>query len=296
MDHKTHIRAEGFADQRLYRIPPAVGERMSRRPHLRDFQVTDLGYFPQTEGHEVSRPRGTGCHILIFVEAGQGWLELDGRRFTAGSSEVILIPPHIGHAYGASRNNPWRIYWFHFLGAGAEALLEWSNFTLKNPTLSCPAGDGLRRQFRTALTSVKRGYSDRALLDLARTLINVLTLLHQRMPEHRLDPHAGRVEQIMDHMREHLNAPETLAAYARRSGLSVSGFSQAFREHCGVSPMTYFSELRIQRACELLDTTDLRVGEIAQRLGFSDALYFSRLFRKHTGKPPTEYRKLSGLD
>jgi transcriptional regulator GlxA family with amidase domain len=95
----------------------------------------------------------------------------------------------------------------------------------------------------------------------------------------------------MDYMREHLHEPEALASYARRCGLSVSRFSEAFREHCGVSPMTYFTELRLQRACELLDTSDLQVGEIAERLGFQDALYFSRLFRKHTGIPPTAYRK-----
>lgn len=55
--------------------------------------------------------------------------------------------------------------------------------------------------------------------------------------------------------------------------------------------MTYFTELRIQRACELLDRSDLQVGEIAEKLGFADRLYFTRLFSKHTGMPPTAYRQ-----
>jgi transcriptional regulator GlxA family with amidase domain len=56
--------------------------------------------------------------------------------------------------------------------------------------------------------------------------------------------------------------------------------------------MTYFTELRIQRACVMLDTSELQVGEIAGSLGFQDPLYFSRLFRQHTGLPPTAYRQL----
>lgn len=292
MDNLPITRPEGFTDQRLYRVPASALRRMRRRPHTRDFVITDLGYFPVTEGHLVDRPDGIPENVWIFVESGHGWLELDSKRFALSAGEAALLPAGRPHKYGAQSDVPWKIYWFHFSGEGAEHLLSWTSFSLKSPTMRCPTADGLRRQCRHILSKVERGYSDHALLELSRSLINVLTLLHARRPDTTLSPHSKRLERIMDYMREHLDRPEPLAHYARQCGLSVSRFSETFREHSGVSPMTYFTELRIQRACELLDTSELQVSEVATRLGFQDTLYFSRLFRKHTGMPPTAYRKL----
>jgi len=291
MDNITKNRAEDFEGQRLYRLPPSAIQRMRNRPHTRDFLVTDLGYFPVTEGHRVYRPHGAATHILILVESGRGWAQQAGLHHSLGPGQAILFPPDQPHAYGADPSHPWRIYWFHFAGAGAEALIEWTPFAAQQAVLFCPAMDALRRHFKSILTTVERGYTDHCLLNLSRSLINILSLLHEPGPEPVRRRLSMSLEEVMDYMRAHVCEPELLAAYARRCGLSVSRFSEAFREHTGVSPMTYFTELRLQRACELLDTSDLRVGEIAQFLGFQDALYFSRLFRKHIGVPPSIFRK-----
>lgn len=292
MDNTTDLKPEGFEGQKLYRVPPAVLKRMRQRPHLKDFLVTDLGYFPVTHGHKVERKEASSNHILILVEGGSGWLEIDGRTWSAHRGQAILVPSSHSHSYGASGKDPWRIYWFHFTGHGATELLKWTPFSQKSPVIPCPASDSLRRHFRTALATVERGYSDHSLLELSRVLINVLSLLHARNPSSFKDRQGQRIEQVMDYMRENVERPETLSNYAERCGFSVSRFSETFKKHCGVSPMVYLTELRIQRACQLLDTTDLHVGEIADQLGFHDNLYFSRLFRKHAGMPPTQYRKL----
>lgn len=292
MDNLTILKTEGFQGQRLCRVPPAVIRRMQERPHTRNFLVSDLGYFPLTQGHRVDRPKGTRRHILILVEEGAGWLQFQGRQFKLERGQAILLPPHQAHAYGADRANPWKIYWFHFSGVGAEELLRWTAFSERHPIIPCPAIDGLRRHFRTVLARVERGYSDQTLLELSRSLINVLTLLHAEHTGIQNQRQYARIEASMDYMREHLDNPKPLSHYAREAGFSISRFSEAFREQCGVSPMTYFTELRIKRACELLDATSLQVTEIAQKLGYEDTLYFSRVFRKHTGMPPTAYRKL----
>jgi AraC-like DNA-binding protein len=292
MDNLTKNRPEGFKGQRLYRVPPAVITRMRSRPHTCDFLVTDLGYFPITEGHRVTRRNGTNSHILILIEEGNGWLKLRGKTYRTESDQVILLPAGLAHAYGADRRRPWKIYWIHFQGSGAEALLQWAPFTKKSPIIPCTAADRLRSNFRAALATVERGYSNHSLLELSRLLIDSLTLLHPRNPPPSKNCRSQRIELVMDYMRETLERPETLARYAAHGGYSMSRFSESFKKHCGVSPMAYLTELRIQKACELLDRTELQVGEIATQLGFQDTLYFSRVFRKHTGVPPTRYRKL----
>ncbi|HAV12138.1 MAG TPA: hypothetical protein DCX06_01400 [Opitutae bacterium] len=293
MDNLTEIKPEGFEGQRLYRVPSTVLKRMRQRPHIKDFLVTDLGYFPVTSGHRVERPQGVDSYVLILVEAGSGWLKLQGRNYTLSRGNVLLIPPNCPHSYGSTSNDPWRIYWIHFNGNGATELLNWAPFSKKSPIIPCPAMESLRRHFRSVIATLERGYADDSLLELSRILVNILTLLHARTHGSIQNKQLGRIEKTMDYMRETLQQPEALTKYAQHAGLSVSRFSEIFREHCGVSPMTYLTELRIQKACRLLDESDMQVAEIAHRLGYEDTLYFSRLFRKHTGMPPTTYRTLN---
>ena len=64
-----------------------------------------------------------------------------------------------------------------------------------------------------------------------------------------------------------------------------------FKKHTGMSPLAYFNRLKIERACQLLKDTDLKVNQICLKLGIDDQYYFSRLFSKTMGISPTAYRE-----
>lgn len=291
MDDFTEGIAEGFAGQRLYRLPAKALERIRERPFTRDFIVTDLGYFPTVEQHSVIRADGAKQWILIFVHEGRGWYQSEGQRYSLKSNQVLLIPPGRGHAYGANSAAPWSIFWFHFEGRGVEQLLHWLIEKPEVQPLPCRSPDSLRRQFHAILSAVERGYHEHTLLELSRVLIHVLTLLH-RNPRH--EPERRQVERIeaaMDRMRREIDQPQPLQRYAAAAGLSVSQFSFLFKQHTGISPMNYLTEARMQRACEYLDTSEASIKEIASQLGYEDALYFSRSFKKCTGLSPTQYRE-----
>ena len=63
------------------------------------------------------------------------------------------------------------------------------------------------------------------------------------------------------------------------------------RFHCTVS--SYINSKRVERSTELLRKTDLSMEDISQRVGFSSASYYSKIFKKHTGTTPLQYRKNS---
>ena len=67
--------------------------------------------------------------------------------------------------------------------------------------------------------------------------------------------------------------------------------SQLFKKEKGVTMQQYHNSVRMDEACRLLCSTLMSIGEIADKLGFSDVLYFSRCFRNYTGKSPSAYRK-----
>ncbi len=274
----------------MYRAPSDTFLRMSTRPHTRDFLVKGVGCCTPDPEHHVERPAGRTLYSLLLVRDGEGWLELLGKRHILTRGQAVLLPPNTPHALGAVPENPWHFYWIHFLGDGAKALLEWTPFTPENPVTTCAASNRAWQLIESLMRRLDRGYTEHALLELSRTLIDVLTVLHTQAPGENQDPQIEQIEGILDTMLKDVSAPQSLESYARRYGLSVSRFSELFRKHCGKSPMAYLTELRMQQACTLLDRTDLRIKEIAETLGYNEPFYFSRVFQKQTGMSPRKYR------
>ncbi|MBQ7934954.1 MAG: helix-turn-helix transcriptional regulator, partial [Clostridia bacterium] len=77
---------------------------------------------------------------------------------------------------------------------------------------------------------------------------------------------------------------------AYQCSISESGLRRLFAKQFGISPVVYRTQLKIQKACRMLISTDLTIGEIADTLNFFDEAYFCKVFRKQTGLSPTCYR------
>ncbi|MEF2964223.1 AraC family transcriptional regulator [Paenibacillus sp. M1] len=95
------------------------------------------------------------------------------------------------------------------------------------------------------------------------------------------------VEQAMEYIRRHYMEPLTLKRLATRFGMKEKNFSHIFRKYAGIGPIDYLIRFRMSRAHELLVSGQFPVSEVARSVGYSDAYYFSRLFKKHMGLPPS---------
>jgi len=103
---------------------------------------------------------------------------------------------------------------------------------------------------------------------------------------------ARRIEQSIAYMREHLDQPLQVAKLAALANVSPSHFFALFKRRTGCAPMDYFTHLRMQHACQLLDATSASVKEVAAVLGYEDPFYFSRVFKLVNHIPPSQYRML----
>ncbi len=99
---------------------------------------------------------------------------------------------------------------------------------------------------------------------------------------------------IGEYLRESLATGPTLTELAGRMRLSVSRAGHVVRETTGESFNQLVERRRIEMAAELLTRTDGTIGWIAQQVGFADAGYFSRYFKKRTGMTPGAYRSENG--
>lgn len=104
-------------------------------------------------------------------------------------------------------------------------------------------------------------------------------------------PEERAILEIRDYVNLHFLEYHDFDKLARKQGLSASTFRRYWSVLVGEPPARYAMRLRMEEACRLLVETRLKVGEIAEALGFNDPLYFSRRFRQETGGTAAEYRQ-----
>lgn len=92
-------------------------------------------------------------------------------------------------------------------------------------------------------------------------------------------------------MEANLNSEIKLSDLAMQSFLSKYYFSRLFKEVTGSNVSDYIQYLRIEQACSLLRTTDMKITDIASQVGIKDMKFFYEVFKKITGKTPGDFRK-----
>ena len=279
---------DGFPGQRLHVLAPPLVEKMRHEPVTRRLLVTDAGYFPRAAGHGRQRDRSIDQVIVILCSEGSGWARIGGTLHAVRAGQVLVIPPGTPHEYFADEDDPWTIWWFHALGEDVDDLVERAGTTLSAPVLAPAEPHRLVGLLHDLVSRMGNDDSPDTILAVSGAGWNLLTLLAARggRAGRRLDPIMQATEILRDRVTEHLSVPDL----ASTVGLSTSHFSALFRSATGYGVLEYQTRQRMARARELLDTTDLSVGDVATSVGFTDPFYFSRRFRQVHGMSPREYR------
>lgn len=285
---------EGFPGQRLTVLPPAVARRCRSLPVVQDLYVTDIGHFPSAAHHYVYRPEGIETSIVIYCTDGAGWCELESQRWEVHEGWALFIPAGTPHIYAAAAEMPWSICWAHFAGTQSSSFLKALDVSPERPLLYAPDTSRIVAAFEEVYGRAHHGYSDVGLLTMSTSLSRWMGLLKgaQRAPHSRGRHNEEKILQSIQYMREHLYKSCQLAELAEVAQLSPSHYSYLFKQQLNVSPGLFFIRLKMQRACELLDMTNLAVAEIAEQVGYDDPYHFSRMFKKVFGKSPSSYRKM----
>lgn len=234
--------------------------------------------------------------MLIYCTDGEGWYKIHGTKHLLKKDEYIILPQNTPYAFGANNENPWSIYWIHFQGKNS-IFYQPSNYTPHSIT----AGNSSRLQdrlrlfeeiyhcFSLAYTSEYMRYTSACLHLL---LSSFIYLEQYRSIQTFTSKDLSFSEKVIHYMQENLSQHLTLAQMANQFKYSTSHFSMLFQKETGTSPINYFLKLKIQKACQYIELTNLKLQEIAIILGFDEPAYFSRLFTKIMGVSPSTYRKI----
>lgn len=287
----TRRARQGFPGQHLVVLPGPIILHAMDDTLLSDLFPTAAGFFPRAPGHLVERTKGLAECILIRVVSGAGWVAT-GERRELKAGEWLLIPQDLKHAYGADEEAPWSIEWVHFRGRAATAFAALLGAGKEVAVLAATLGGAHPPGLARIYEGLEQGYTQTNLLMASVDLRRVLAGLECVRRAGRPTTAGEAVAASLRWMSENPGARADLRTLAADTGLSVPHYSDLFRRLTGYPPIEHYLRLKIQRACQLLDTTELRISEVAAAVGWEDPFYFSRFFKKIIGKSPRAYRQV----
>ena len=286
------LKSEGFRGERSIVLPQVIREHLTQNETTQSLYLTDIGYYPKASGHFRSRQNGAQENILIYCIDGKGWFSVNNKKYKIDKNQFFILQKNVPHEYGADRQSPWSIYWLHF--AGEKTSIFSSIF---NQILDIAPVEGHRIQERISIfeeiyQNLELGYSQDNLEYVSMCLWHLLASFRfvQQFRVINKVKQINFIQQTILFMKENLNKNLKLEEIAEHVHYSVPHFSMMFTKSTSYSPLVYFTQLKVQRACQYLDHTDLSVKSIAYELGFDDPFYFSKVFKKHINLSPQQYK------
>lgn len=233
---------------------------------------------------------GLRDHFLIHhVISGKGVFTVSGATYPVCAGDTFLIYPSEMVSYTADRQEPWEYCWVGFQGAQAKLLLSQTPFSENTPVTRFENTQQIQDAILAIYDAVgSTPASELRAIGLLYVFLALLVGQKQSAPFSD-EPSLEYVENAVRFIAHNYSRAVDTTDIAGSVGISRSHLYRVFMKHLDTPPNEYLTRYRISRACELLERSSLPISAIAASVGYDDQLYFSRVFKKITGRPPSLY-------
>lgn len=227
-----------------------------------------------------SRPIHASQHHAGLIIKGEAMLTVNGEEHTLSEGDVYFIKK--GSVFSVKRNTDTEYLYISFGGWHADDLMARMNLSSQRCTFSVTAD--IRRFWKGCFDRSEDGNLD--LFSEAVLLYTVAELSDSKKESNELS------DKITEYANSNYSDPSlSLNVIANELGYDSKYLSAVFKAQKNVTFTEYLRTLRIKHAAFLFEEGVESVKSVAMLSGFSDALYFSRVFKQETGKTPSEYIK-----
>ena len=221
--------------------------------------------------------------IMLRTLSGEGYVKLkNGRKIKCLPETLINLDPSTVSGYGCVKPY-WSFWWIECEEPSEIKFSVNSVFNIRQAS----------NELEVLMGSVRLMNSGGPAAEEAVASINLLLRKWYRIwreGSKKENPGREKILNIITVMQASAENPLSIATLAKKAYLSEGRFRQVFINSTGIPPKVYYDNLRLNKALSWLRDTDMKLLEIASRLNYSSAFHFSRAFKKHFGKPPSEFR------
>jgi len=223
------------------------------------------------------------------VLSGKGTYTIGEKIFDIKAGDVFLVYPSTLVSYAADEIMPWEYYWVGFNGTEAKRLVDLTAFNRDYPVLDYSRYPDLKRLLFNIYSSRGSESKNEALMlgrlyiFLARMIeIGGKDLIEETQNQRYLK---NAIQFITHNYSNHIDVNDI----ADSAGISRSHLYRIFMSEIEIPPSDYLMAYRVNKACALLHERKFTVTQVASSVGYDDALYFSRVFKKLKGVSPSRY-------
>jgi len=238
-------------------------------------------------------PTSRSEYLIHYVLSGKGIFQADGKTYHIGENNAFIICPDEVTFYQADEEDPWTYIWIGFGGAKAETCLNYASLNRENRVGVFKCKNELVSYVKGMLNASKLTYAN----DLKREgylFMFLAALINESNANEQHNtydyPYQTYVEHALEFIDNYYDKDIKVNDIANYIGIDRSYLTNIFKKIMHVSPHQYLINYRLEKARNLIKKTNLSISEVSERIGYSDPLYFSKLFKKYYNISPTEFR------
>lgn len=267
------------------------------------FYVNDTGFTRYPKDSEYPAKGHPGSHMFswktgrilneyhfVLISEGKGIFESKsaGKR-KINEGDAFLLFPGEWHRYKPLKKTGWTEHWVGFSGEIANLLMKDFFFKKENPI-----ANNFNNQMVSTLFKILHQLIEEEPFGFQRTATGICIQLMAEFCNTIYGSglkHKSPISRAKQIMNRKIDGDIDFKMLASNLGISYSKFRSDFKRQTGLPPLQYFLLLKIEKAKDLLISSDLSSQEIALKLGFESDFYFCRIFKKKMGLSPQKFRK-----
>lgn len=265
----------------------------TNRLNQTDIDVIECGTQKCEPSHSFG-PAMRDFYLIHIIHKGCGYFRIENKEFYLKAGDAFAIWPDNLIYYRADSEDPWEYSWVGFHGTKAEFYLRQTNFSLEKPIVACTSYKYVKHCFEEMMLS--RALNRSREIHLLGTFYHLLShFIEEASNDSDFKPIDGRrsqyINKAVEFIKINYSKKISISDIARHVGIDSKYLCTLFKTQLKLSPYKFLLNIRMDRACELLQNTYVTIGDISRSVGYEDQLLFSKMFKRFKGSSPKEFRE-----
>ena len=248
-------------------------------------QATGTSYCDKTY---CVQTKSSPFYTIEYILDGCGTIINDGKEFTAGPGDIVILPPGVPHTLKSSKDNPWTKVWIIFYGDIVPIL--YNSYNISKQIVYHPTKSNIRNLVTKFLEISHFSVYDTIIFNAISLVIHEIFIELNLLIKLEQNPLENEMYEIKQYLSNNADSGITINDVCNKFNISRSYLFKQFKEIYNISPNSFYQQKRLEIAKQYLRFSNLTIQEISDTMNFADQHYFSNWFKSNVGISPSLYK------